>query len=795
MTVTENRIADPAQWAHPHVEVLSDRCAGCQECVVRCPAAALSMDLARWIAQVDEARCVGCRQCVRTCPFAAITVDGPLLVDERVVLAPHHPESLLGSREETRPGISSLEAARAEASRCLDCPDPTCVRGCPVHNDIPGFVRALAAGDLETAHTVLSRTTFLPDVCSRVCDQAVQCEGSCSWSLAGGAPVAIGALERFIADHAPVPAPVPVDQRGEGMSVGIIGSGPAGIGAAYELVRSGAAVTVYEKSERPGGLLVWGIPEFTLPAAVAERPWAALCEAGVDLRCESEVAPDQVATLLRHHDAVVLAHGAGVPLRLPVPGGELEGVCDATRFLTRAHLALAEGRELDLLETTDGRPATVLVLGAGNTAMDVARLARRFGHRAICVDWMDRRFAPVRPDELTEAAEEGVEIRFCSTLERLEGLEGKVRLAVLSRTRQDKANKAPKVVQHGAATLEVDLVVMAMGYRLDQGFAPLVPGAPLRRRARGIPPREWQASGLLAGGAPPFARHQPVGTLALGREVGRLSAGLGAGERVWVAGDALVGPATVVEAMAQGRRAAQSILEQRPSRHPHAVPGREPAVLIAYESRGGRTERAATALAHELDARGLSVNLQRLAAVGLAEIAAADLVVVGTWVEGFVVAGVQPARPTRRWLEGLPSLGARKFATFCTYGVAPRKAPAILRAALEGNGAEVVAEAVLAPGDAASQLAGLADEIAGVLLPAPSRSDLAAHARALAPSASAAMAGHRLLRFAGGRRDLLVAARAELVERIGTDAHDVDASAALKVVDRALASRAESGGR
>ncbi|MDA8297166.1 MAG: FAD-dependent oxidoreductase [Actinomycetota bacterium] len=795
MTITDHRIADATGQVQPHVEVLSDRCAGCQECVVRCPAGALSMDPARWIAQADDGRCVGCRQCVRTCPFAAITVDGPLVVAERVALAPRLPEPLVGSREATRPGIADLAAARLEASRCLDCPDPTCVRGCPVHNDIPGFIQALAAGDLDGAHRVLARTSCLPDVCSRVCDQAVQCEGACSWSLAGGVPVAIGALERFIADHAPVPLPARVDERGEGLSVGIVGSGPAGIGAAYELVRSGAAVTVYEKSERPGGLLSWGIPEFTLPAAVARRPWDALCAAGVDLRCESEVAPDQVATLLRHHDAVVLAHGAGVPLRLPVPGGELDGVCDATRFLTTAHLALAQGRELELIETAGGRPATVLVLGAGNTAMDVARLARRFGHRAICVDWMDPRFAPVRPDELAEAAEEGVEIRFCSTLERLEGSEGKVCRAVLSRTRQARGTKAPKVIEHGAVSLEVDLVVMAMGYRLDPGFAALVPSAPLRRQARGIPPREWQASGLLAGGTPPFARRQPVGRLALGREVGRLSAGLGAGERIWVAGDALVGPATVVEAMAQGRRAAQSILDQRPTRHPHAAPGREPLVLVAYESRGGRTERAAGALAGELGARGLRVHLQRLAAVGLPEIAAADLVVVGTWVEGFVVAGVQPARPTRRWLEGLPSLGARKFATFCTYAVAPRTAPALLRAALEGNGAQVVAEAALSPGDTTLALGRLADEIAGVLLPPPSRNDLAAHARALAPVMAAAAAGDRLLRYAGGRRDLLLAARAELIERIGADAHDVDASAALKVIDRALAARVEVGAR
>jgi len=238
LTATSETAADIGR---PHVTVLADRCAGCQECVIRCPTGALSMDAGRWVALAEDALCVGCRQCVRTCPFSAIAVDGPLLVGERAEPEPAHSETLLGDVAETRQGIATWDEALVEAERCLACPDPTCVRGCPAHNDIPGFIAALKDHDLQGAHQVLSRTTVLPDICARVCNQAAQCEGACTWSLAGGTPVAIGRLERFVTDHSPVPPPQRHPASGESLSVGIVGAGPAGIGAAWELVEAGAA--------------------------------------------------------------------------------------------------------------------------------------------------------------------------------------------------------------------------------------------------------------------------------------------------------------------------------------------------------------------------------------------------------------------------------------------------------------------------------------------------------------------------------------------------------------------------
>ncbi|MST35322.1 NAD(P)-binding protein, partial [Acidimicrobiaceae bacterium USS-CC1] len=279
---------------------------------------------------------------------AVLAGDTPVLDGGAGVLAGDTPVLDGGARgagvlAETRRGLASEADALAEASRCLQCPDPTCVRGCPAHNDIPAFIAALREHDLRRAQRVIRQTSFLPDVCSRVCDQAVQCEGACTWSLAGGTPVAIGALERYVSEAAAMLPLEAEDDLGAGTTVAVVGSGPAGIGAAFELVRAGASVTVLEARDRPGGLLDWGIPGFTLPADVARRPWDDLLLAGVDLRCGVEVTPADLEDLLATFDAVILAHGAGVPLRLPVAGADLDGVCDATEFLLDAQGALEGG--------------------------------------------------------------------------------------------------------------------------------------------------------------------------------------------------------------------------------------------------------------------------------------------------------------------------------------------------------------------------------------------------------------------------------------------------------------------
>jgi glutamate synthase (NADPH/NADH) small chain len=691
----------------PRVTVLTDRCVGCQECVIRCPAEALALDSGRWVVVADDALCVGCRQCERTCPFGAITVTGALMVAARTEPEPRHPLSLTMDTAEVRQGFGSWDEALAEASRCLDCPDPTCVRGCPAHNDIPSFIAAIRDHDLGKAHDVLRLTSVLPDVCSRVCDQSAQCEGACTWSLAGGTPVAIGKLERFVADNAPVPKPASGTACAGSLSVGVVGSGPAGIGAAWQLVEAGASVTVYEREPEPGGLLGWGIPDFTLPPSIAARPWHQLIAAGVDLRCQAAVGPEDIGRLLAGHDAVILAHGAGIPLRLPVPGGDLDGVTDATSFLRTGKAALAGGgADAARLLARYGLAAApaaggdsvqprVLVLGAGNTALDVARTARRLGLQAVCVDWVDERFALARPDELAEARQEGVEIRFLRTLARLEGQGGRVRRAVLARTSQKLATQRPKVLGGEHELLGTDLVVMAMGYRNDPAFAAQLPGTPVARIANGLPARRWLASGILANPAPEFARRKPVGVLALGRDAALAAAALPFQARVWAVGDALAGPSTVVEAMAQGRRAADAVLHARPSRGSRPQPRQ---VLVVYESRGGRTARAAGSVADRLRGTGAVVRTVPLSQAGLAELIDTDLLVIGTWVEGLVLARVRAARATRAWLANLPRLAGLRVATFCTFAVSPAASLAGMRQALEERGAVVVAEGAFGPG-------------------------------------------------------------------------------------------------
>jgi NADPH-dependent glutamate synthase beta subunit-like oxidoreductase len=279
----------------------------------------------------------------------------------------------------------------------------------------------------------------------------------------------------------------------------------------------------------------------------------------------------------------------------------------------------------------DGResvPPQVLVLGAGNTAMDVARTARRLGLQAVCVDWVDERFALARPDELAEARHEGVEVRFLRTLARLEGEEGRVRRAALTRTRQNRADRRPKPGRGDPEMLDVDLVVMAMGYRSDPAYRAVLPGTPVAREAGGIPDRRWLASGVLANPAPEFAS------------------------------------------------------------------------LVADRLRG----------------TGAVVRAIPLAQVSLADLTETDLLIVGTWVEGLVVARVGAARAARAWLAGLPRLPGLRAATFCTFAISPGGTLAEMRRALEGRGAVVMAEGAFGPG--ARNITGNAASFAGELLAA-----------------------------------------------------------------------------
>lgn len=536
----------------PEVEVNKERCVGCQDCIRRCPTGALGIDSGRWIAQVDNDLCVGCRQCQRVCAFSAIVVNGPVMVADPVRIPEHHPDYIRNNIEEVRTGFTSWEEALTEAYRCLDCPDPTCVRGCPAQNDIPGFIRAIRSQDLPGAHNILSRTTMLPDACSRVCDWDNQCQGACTWTLAGKEPVAIGKLERFITEFGEFGefsiAPTVSSKK----RVAVVGSGPAGLAAAWELLSNGVQVDIYEKADDAGGVMHWGIPSYVLPDKVPQRVIGTLEENGAVFHTGTTLGIDiTLEDLSGTFDDVILAYGASKAMHMPLPGVDLEGVEDADKFLLEGKTLLQYN---SLSRGWEGK--RILVLGAGNTAMDVARTSLRLGAKPIAIDWMNESFARVRHDELAEARLEGVEVSFLTTLVELKGENGEVTTAVLRKTTQPVASESPKIIPDSTYSIDVDVVVFAMGYQVDASIAREVMVLPhkLPNVKEEIHNRRWLASGIFSVESP------TVGELAMQRHELRELAEKGIGNNIWAVGDAFSGPSTVVTAMSQGRDAARVII-------------------------------------------------------------------------------------------------------------------------------------------------------------------------------------------------------------------------------------------
>lgn len=538
---------------HPFVNVNKERCVGCQDCIRRCPTGALSIDAHLWIAQVDNELCVGCRQCERVCAFSAILVEGPVLVSESMPVAEFHPTEILGNKDEIRQGFPSWQEALSEAYRCIECPEPTCVRGCPAHNDIPGFIAAIRAQDLKGAHQILARTSIMPDACSRVCDWDNQCQGACTWTLAGDHPVAIGRLERFITEFGEFNYFEKASSKAQGKKVAVVGAGPGGMAVAWELLANGASVTMLEKAAETGGVMNWGIPSYVLPDAVPKRIIDTLVEAGLDLRTKTALGQDvELEDLLSDYDAVVLAYGASKPIHMPIKGIELEGVEDANDFLYVGKNALRRQQSIEEL-----KGVRILVLGAGNTAMDVARTSLRLDAHPIAIDWMNEQFARVRHDELEEARLEGVEVEFLTTLVEIVGDDqGKVKEVVLKHTVQNKATELPTIIEDSVETVQVDKVVFAMGYKVDPSLVRNLVQVPhsLPKINDEIHDRRWLASGIFS------VKDPKVANLALEREEMRVWAADPQAERLWVIGDAFSGPSTVVTSMAQGRDAARAII-------------------------------------------------------------------------------------------------------------------------------------------------------------------------------------------------------------------------------------------
>jgi len=426
------------------------------------------------------------------------------------------------------------EAAVVEAKRCLDCAQPGCVRGCPVHIDIPSFIKLVEAGDFEASLRKLKEANSLPAVCGRVCPQETQCEIVCNLRKATGVPVAIGNLERFVSDEEArrasvyVPAPAPPT----GHRVAVVGAGPAGLTAAGVLALRGHRVTIFEALHEPGGVLVYGIPEFRLPKDILAREVDYLRRLGVELRMDFVVGATAGLDELRGrgYRAFFIGTGAGLPNFMKIPGENLIGVYSANEYLTRVNLMRAFAFPSYDTPVLPGR--RVAVVGGGNVAMDSVRTALRLGaERAMIIYRRSRTEMPARAEEIHHAEEEGIEFHFLTVPVRyLADDAGRVRAMDCQRMALGEPDasgrRRPVPVEGSEFRTEVDLVVVAIG----QSPNPLLPAA-----TPGLTVGKWGNIEVQAD------------TLATSLE------------GVFAGGDIVRGGATVILAMGDGRLAAEQI--------------------------------------------------------------------------------------------------------------------------------------------------------------------------------------------------------------------------------------------
>ena len=425
----------------------------------------------------------------------------------------------------------SMEDAFQEAERCIQCRKPTCISGCPVAIDIPRFIRHLLLRDIDAAIDTIYESSIFPSICGRVCPQESQCESQCVISRRVE-PVAIGRLERFIGDNARPPKAAPPAFAGQLGRVAIVGSGPGGLGAAADLARFGADVTVYEALHVVGGVLQYGIPAFRLPREVIGREVERLRDAGVRFETNKVIGKTfTIPQLLgdKGFDAVFVAAGAGAPSFLGIPGEFAGRVYSANEFLTRVNLM--GGDKFPYRGTPVSLGTSVVVLGAGNTAMDCLRVAKRLGVPTVrCVYRRSEAEAPARVEELRHAKEEGIDFRFLhAPMEIRVDADGNVYGMRVQRMRlgdpDERGRRAPVALDE-FVDLDCDTVIYALGTNANPIIGQSTPSLGLTLRGYIAADEETQATNLRG---------------------------------VFAGGDIVTGGATVILAMGAGRRAAKAI--------------------------------------------------------------------------------------------------------------------------------------------------------------------------------------------------------------------------------------------
>ncbi len=442
------------------------------------------------------------------------------------------PKVRAGNFQEVALGYS-IEGAKREADRCLGCRKPFCVAGCPVEVDIPGFIRLIQQDDFIGAAQVIKQTNSLPAICGRVCPQEDQCEKVCVLAKKG-APVAIGRLERFVADYEAQygAGEKPQKPTPTGKRVAVVGAGPAGLTVAGDLAKLGHGVTIFEALHEPGGVLIYGIPEFRLPKSIVHREVAFVKSLGVELKTSFVVGRIQTVDELMAagYDAVFLGNGAGLPYFMNVPGENLNGVYSANEFLTRSNLMKAY--RFPEYDTPVKIGKSVAVVGGGNVAMDSLRTALRLGaERVTCVYRRSRAEMPAREEEIENAEEEGIEFKLLTNPVEIQGddqgwVTGMKCVQMELGESDESGRRRPVPVKGSEFIIDIEQVIVAIG----QGANPLV--------ASTTPDLEVNKWGYI---------------------IADPSTGATSKKGVYAGGDIVTGAATVILAMGAGRKAAMAI--------------------------------------------------------------------------------------------------------------------------------------------------------------------------------------------------------------------------------------------
>ena len=452
---------------------------------------------------------------------------------KRVPIREQAPEERAHNFEEVCLGYTE-EEARAEASRCLNCKNPRCVAGCPVSIDIPGFLQQVIAGQEAKAAGIIAESSALPAVCGRVCPQETQCEGVCIRGIKGE-PVAIGKLERYVADWAREHKLEPQNtSEKNGQRVAVIGAGPAGLTCAGELAKLGYEVKIFEALHEPGGVLVYGIPEFRLPKdTVVAHEVENVKKLGVEIETNTIVGKSvSVDDLLDHegYAAVFIGSGAGLPMFMHIPGETASGVFSANEFLTRNNLMKAFREDYDTPIFAGKR---AIVVGGGNVAMDAARTALRLGAETHIVYRRSEAELPARVEEVHHAKEEGVIFDLLTNpveiLEDENGWVRAVRVIHMELGEPDASGRRrPVEIPGSEEEIPADTVIMALGTSPNPLLASTTKGLDTNRR----------------------------GCLIADEKSGQTTR-----EGVFAGGDAVIGAATVILAMGAGKQAARGIDE------------------------------------------------------------------------------------------------------------------------------------------------------------------------------------------------------------------------------------------